>query len=369
MPNMTNAIGTILDKVKARPPKNESETIHLVILPLLEQVAGYERYDLSLEYSSDAGRTDIYYHRDNPGCSLWIEVKDWNTALDDKHAGQLLKYVNDEGGRWGVLTNGKEWRLYDCHMSHLRAKDRVVLKATIDDVAHLTRFLSVISKPIVDQCQVEAQLRPLRLRHLIEEFLLNPEAGQPIFDAVSNSLVNIFGQIQDDELKQAINTVRDRIVERAQASVSPPPAAPPSTLSAPAAPPSTLSAPVAPSPTLSAPAAPPSTLSASSQTAPSDASGLPTQPVSWKDAYIEIVKHCYQVDPEKIIDYLKKRGELYNQPRVGASGHTLTTRLDSVYHFYTTLSSDMIQTRLHEIAELFGLSGTVITVRGEPFIL
>jgi hypothetical protein len=40
------------------------------------------------------------------------EVKRWDTELDGKPSQQLWNYLDDAGLKWGILTNGRKWRLY-----------------------------------------------------------------------------------------------------------------------------------------------------------------------------------------------------------------------------------------------------------------
>ncbi|MBU4490853.1 MAG: N-6 DNA methylase, partial [Euryarchaeota archaeon] len=40
------------------------------------------------------------------------EAKLWDTELDGKPSQQLWNYLDDAGLKWGILTNGRKWRLY-----------------------------------------------------------------------------------------------------------------------------------------------------------------------------------------------------------------------------------------------------------------
>ncbi len=343
--NPIDVVRQIYENAQARPPKNEQETIQRVVLPLLRMLAGYTpEIDLDFEHTSHAGRADIFYQGPSAECSLWIEVKDWNTALDDKHAVQLVNYVNTAGGRWGVLTNGQEWRLYDCRASHLPAPERLVFQASLSDFQSIVQFMQVIGKSTLDNCQVEAVLRPLRLARQIEDLLLNPSASNPLFSALLKALRKDFPGLTEAELEEVIRQVVGCIASAGAAFAS---------QNAPA---QATSQPASASHTPIVPPAVPS---------------FPTQFQSWKKSYVKIVQWCYQQDPQKIVAYLQQRGELDTQPRKGQSGYILTTPLDpnGNYHFYTTFSSGGIQTRLNEIAKIFGLSGIQITVRGETFTL
>lgn len=344
----------ILARAEERPPRNEQETVQRVILPLLRELAGYNpEEDFHYEHSSLAGRADIYYPAQAAQNALWIEVKDWNTPLEDKHAVQLVNYVNEQGGRWGVLTNGQEWRLYDCHLTRLPAQDRLVLRAHKDDLQSIVDFMRVISKTAVDTRQVESWLTHFRLVYSLKEILENPSPNHPLFGSLRSALRKDFPNLRDDELRTALCEVMERIIQSVQSAAS---VALPS----------------------------PATANQSSASAPVSPVSNPPQPASigstkgalfgtyknWKQAYIEIVKYCYHLDAQKTLDHLRSKGELYNHQLVGQSGSILTTPLaNNSWHFYTNLSSAGIQTRLREIASLFGLSGKQIQVRGEVFTL
>lgn len=133
--------------VRQRTP-NEAETEAQLVFPVLEQVLGWANW-LPQQNQSAKGRSDVPdallfadtaalerargeppWQRFQLGLCL-VESKRWNRPLDrpadagDRHAGeadvpstQILRYlrraddVTRGGLRWGILTNGRLWRLY-----------------------------------------------------------------------------------------------------------------------------------------------------------------------------------------------------------------------------------------------------------------
>src|SRR5438045_677499 len=93
-------------------PPSEGATCAWVMYPLL-QAMGYAHQEI-LPQSSDATGLfpDFAVLPNDPNC-WYVEAKAWNTTLKDSHAHQAISYAHGNGKRWVVLTNGRNWRLYD----------------------------------------------------------------------------------------------------------------------------------------------------------------------------------------------------------------------------------------------------------------
>lgn len=118
------------------PAANESQTENDLIRPLLEALslpfdvqtelpawAGRRVPDYAI-FPSDKARAEATPLRGSP--EFWMracavaDAKGWNTRLDQPGGGgagrtpaqQLTEYMRDANQSWGVLTNGRTWRLY-----------------------------------------------------------------------------------------------------------------------------------------------------------------------------------------------------------------------------------------------------------------
>ncbi|MFB3891734.1 MAG: hypothetical protein ACE15C_06895 [Phycisphaerae bacterium] len=132
------------------PPPNESTTCDWIILPLL-RAAGYAvREIVSRDADAQRGFPDYtVLPKDGPH-TFYVEAKAWNVNLEDGHAAQTINYANSNGKRWAVLTNGRQWRLYDNDIRGLPA-EKLVAQAGLEeaDQTRMLAFLTAIGKDSV----------------------------------------------------------------------------------------------------------------------------------------------------------------------------------------------------------------------------
>ncbi len=114
--------------------RNEIRTRTVLIDPMLK-VLGWDVTDpnlVTVEYDVPPGRADYGLRRglDNPPVVL-IEAKKLNEPLDP-HVGQLLNYALVRGVRYGCLTDGNIWEVYDV-FQQVPLEERKRLSVTIAD--------------------------------------------------------------------------------------------------------------------------------------------------------------------------------------------------------------------------------------------
>ena len=114
--------------------KNEIRTRTVLIDPMLEAL-GWDASDpalVTVEYEVPPGRADYGLRRglDNPPVVL-IEAKRLNEPLDP-HLGQLLNYALVRGVRYGCLTDGNIWEVYDV-FKQVPLEERKILSLAISD--------------------------------------------------------------------------------------------------------------------------------------------------------------------------------------------------------------------------------------------
>ncbi|MCX6637266.1 MAG: type I restriction enzyme HsdR N-terminal domain-containing protein, partial [Acidobacteria bacterium] len=144
------AISEVKARVAKRTPANEQQTRFLVIDEFL-QAAGYDKTDMDLEDRDMARKKPDYTIMPETEFTFFVEAKKWDSELQDYDADQATHYPHTTGKRWVVLTNGKEWRLYDNHISK-PPPEKLVAVARLDDPEDpesLERFLTAIGKESV----------------------------------------------------------------------------------------------------------------------------------------------------------------------------------------------------------------------------
>ena len=114
MQDLIKTITTIRKKIKIHGTnlsKNETMTRYALIDPLLREL-GWDLSDPDCVVPEDRTRagsiTDYTTEKD----AMIIEAKKLDENLD-KYTDKLTKYVRDKGVRYGVLTNGRKWKIYD----------------------------------------------------------------------------------------------------------------------------------------------------------------------------------------------------------------------------------------------------------------
>lgn len=116
MQALIDTVAKIRQTIKAHGPalsKNETMTRYALIDPLLGEL-GWDLSDpadaVPEDNTSPGGKTD--YTLGNG--AMIVEAKKLDENLD-KYVDKLISYVRDRNVRYGVLTNGQKWRMYDAN--------------------------------------------------------------------------------------------------------------------------------------------------------------------------------------------------------------------------------------------------------------
>jgi predicted type IV restriction endonuclease len=130
------------------PPPNEATTCDWVILPVLHSIGYANREVISRDADSAGKFPDYTLLQDDPEHTFYLEAKAWKVDLEDGHTNQALNYANQNGKRWVVLTNGREWRLYDNDIRGL-ASAKLAAEMHIQERNGAIRFLQALAKASV----------------------------------------------------------------------------------------------------------------------------------------------------------------------------------------------------------------------------
>jgi predicted type IV restriction endonuclease len=98
------------------------------------QALGYtELGDVQRGSPVDSGNFPDYVLRVNGKAAIAIEAKKLGTPLGTKEAGQVVAYCSNLGVRWGAVTDGRHFKLYDAPMLGVLPNDRLVLSINVAD--------------------------------------------------------------------------------------------------------------------------------------------------------------------------------------------------------------------------------------------
>jgi hypothetical protein len=111
----------------------EADTRAHFLDPLLRALGYHSIGDIQHEVFVPNSQTYLDYRLVVEGSPrVAVEAKAVDVALTDKHGAQVVQYCSVLGDEWGVVTNGREWRLY-----HSFAKGGLVEKlvSSVDMIA------------------------------------------------------------------------------------------------------------------------------------------------------------------------------------------------------------------------------------------
>jgi len=162
--SLTDAIAAALANSDP-PPPDESTTCEWIIYPLL-LAAGYARRDIASRIADNNGQFPDYTILPGSPHTWFLEAKAWSQDLQDNHAQQSLNYANQNGKRWVVLSNGREWRLYDNTIQGIAA-DKLVSSALLAINAQIEPFLHAISRPAIVGGRLDDYARRVRTTTLL----------------------------------------------------------------------------------------------------------------------------------------------------------------------------------------------------------
>jgi predicted type IV restriction endonuclease len=190
------------------PPPNESNTCEWVILPILYEL-GYKKREVVSRDADSAGKFPDYTLLPNlPEHTFYLEAKAWKVNLEDSHANQALNYANQNGKRWVVLANGRQWRLYDNDKRGL-ATAKLVTEVSLDAQDGAIRLLTAISRESVCSGRLPEFAEEERDRRRVEEVERTKKEAQ---ESRRKSLKAVLDVLLKDPNKGLIG----RIVEHVQ---------------------------------------------------------------------------------------------------------------------------------------------------------
>lgn len=169
---------------EGNPPPNEATTCHRVIDPVLHAI-GYAPQDILVQGSDNQGQKPDYTILKGTPSEWFLEAKSWTSSLSDNHAGQALNYANQNGRRWVVLSNGKEWRLYDNDIRGTSA-EKLVATARLSNDEEIRPFLDAISKHSVTSGRLESQAQGFRLSSVLDAQM--KDANSRVVRAIRNAV-------------------------------------------------------------------------------------------------------------------------------------------------------------------------------------
>lgn len=213
-------IEEVLNLMDGGQKPSEGDTCSKAIERLLRKVSGYDYPDYLVQAQGEGGTYPDYVMLPRTDYTWFLEAKVWRLPLSDSHAGQAVSYANNNGGRWVVLTNGYEWRLYD-NAVPTGLQGKLVLTAKLSSpIDEVLEFFHIISKE---------SMMSGHIARVVDKILLKRELDEQLSDR--NSVV-VKAVVKALKQKGVSNVTAEQVVDYfaskrkvVSSPISPPPPA------------------------------------------------------------------------------------------------------------------------------------------------
>jgi len=210
-----------------------------LVMPFLSAL-GYDVFDpheVVPEYTCDIAtkrgeKVDYAIFRDGEVAML-VECKPATSALNLNHAGQLFRYFSVTNAKFAILTNGCEYQIFSDLVAPNRMDDRPFFSFSLTDLSKAdVRTLSKFHKSSFDEEGIVRVASSLQLETSVAKFLkqqmaepsgdfvklvaANVHEGrvtESVRDAVSRTIINAFGSILNERIKDRLQTAMTPLVE------------------------------------------------------------------------------------------------------------------------------------------------------------
>ena len=130
---LVRTVGKLSKAGKLAGTLSEYDTRAEFIDRYLEALGYTELGDIQRGSPVESGNFPDYVLRVNGQSAIAIEAKKLGAPLGPKEAGQVVAYCSNLGVRWGAVTDGRHFKLYDAPMLGVSPEERLVLSIDLAD--------------------------------------------------------------------------------------------------------------------------------------------------------------------------------------------------------------------------------------------
>jgi hypothetical protein len=166
--------------IEKHPKMSESSTVSAIIEPLLEILGwdvrdpGEVEKDYSVRIGEKTDYVDIALKIGNRPV-VFVEAKSIDSVLHDYLAEQPVKYANAEAVSWCVLTNGREWRVYNAFWKIKGIEQKMLFKLSMADFKENIDKLLLLSKSNIVSGKLDEEGEFEHAKRIILEWLRQKE--------------------------------------------------------------------------------------------------------------------------------------------------------------------------------------------------
>jgi hypothetical protein len=209
-----SVIPTPLDKyanyattlIEKHAPMSEADTISTLIEPLLE-VLGWNLRDpeeVQREYSVRVGEKTEYVDmalKINNKPVVFIEAKPVGTDLRDHLAEQPINYAHTERVDWCILTNGREWRVYNAFWRIKGIEGKMFLKLSLDEFRKNMEKVQLLSKESIISGKLEEEAELEHAKRITFEWLRQKEIS------VVKEIIQLDPSVKEECVKRILRKI------------------------------------------------------------------------------------------------------------------------------------------------------------------
>lgn len=198
--------------VEASPQMDEQNTRSRLIDPFLKEVLGWDFYstDVELEYSVQMGSSikKVDYALLIEGSpAVFVEAKGCDTSLDRGHGAQLESYMQQEWVDWGLLTNGKRFKLFRLEKNASKPSSELLGETTLETLLENQWMVKALSKESIVSGDSDSIYRKVERRRRAVETLT--ERKDELSDSIRQLVVDEVG----DVVSQPAETLSKELID------------------------------------------------------------------------------------------------------------------------------------------------------------
>ena len=201
--------------VESSPQMDEQNTRSRLIDPFIRDVLGWDFYstEIEMEYSVQMGssKKKVDYALFGDGSpALFVEAKGCDTTITDAYADQLRSYMRQEWVDWGLLTNGKTFRVFRLEKEGTNPDVKRLGETDLADLTANDWMLAALSKDSIQSgASTEIYQRVERRRQAISTL---SEEKDDIADSLRETVVERVGEVVSQPAESLSKTLVDHLI-------------------------------------------------------------------------------------------------------------------------------------------------------------
>jgi len=186
---------------------SEFDTISTLVEPLLE-VLGWNTRDpdeVQRGYAIRVGGKTEYVDialKVNDKPVMFIEAKSIDTDLRAHLAEQPIKYANMGGVNWCILTNGKEWRVYNAFWRIRGIEQKMFFKLLVNEFKENIERLQLLSKESMVSGKLDEAAELEHAKRIILEWLKEKEIS------IVKDVIKLDPSLKENCVRQVLRKIR-----------------------------------------------------------------------------------------------------------------------------------------------------------------